>query len=298
MTTDTTHPRRPGLALALSALLPGLGQLYNGQLNKGLLLFIAFAFVSTPFIALVALWLPAGWLLPLLLLALISTLGLYLYGLADAWRGARRSTGYRLRDWQQPGVYLALLLFGYLVVLAGSTDYLRGNLVESFRIPSASMEPGVLPGDFLFADKRVNCPGCKHRLRHGDVAVFVYPNDRTLYYIKRVVGLPGDEIRITDREVFVNGASIRRSVDAGAAVETGAQGDYPVNWAQGESEPRSWRVPQGEVFVLGDNRNATRDSRELGTIPLRDVVGRANQVWFSYDRETGVRWERLGRVIY
>jgi len=267
MTTNIFHPRRPSLALALSVLLPGLGQLYNGQLNKGLLLFIAFAFVSTPFMAMVALWVPAGWMILMLLLGLSSTLGLFIFGLVDAWRSARRSAGYRLQAWQQPGVYLALLLFGYLVVLAGSTGYLRGNLVESFRIPSASMVPGVLPGDFIFADKRVNCPGCKHRLRRGDMAVFVYPNDRTVYYIKRVIGLPGDQVRIDGRQVFVNGESILKATDQTQVTETGTGGDYRVNWPGGESESPTWQVPQGfPTVALCENQRQNPHTNQIAAV--------------------------------
>jgi signal peptidase I len=291
------HPRKPGIALAMSLLLPGLGQLYNGQLNKGLMLFMAFAFVSTPLMALVALWLPEGWLLPMLMAALLLTLVLFVYGLVDAWRTARYISNYRLQTWQQPGVYLALLLFAYLVVLIGGTQQIRSSLVESFRIPSASMEPTLLRGDFIFADKRVNCPGCKHHIQRGDLAIFVYPNDRTKYYIKRIIGMPGDEIQIENRQVKVNGISITGVVQGKEVTESGANGNYLVHWAEGESASRQWMVPQGQVFVLGDNRNRTTDSRKFGTIPLRDVVGRATQIWFSYGGDTGVRWERLGLTL-
>jgi signal peptidase I len=294
MSEIIVHPRKPGIALSMSLLLPGLGQLYNGQLNKGLLLFMAFAFVSTPLMAMIALWLPAVWLLPMLLAALLLTFSLFIFGLIDAWRTANRSSSYRLQSWQQPGVYLALLLFGYLVVLVGSTQQIRSSLVESFRIPSSSMEPTLLRGDFLFADKRVNCPGCKHHIQRGDLAIFVYPNDRTKYYIKRIIGLPGDEIQIENRQVKVNGDSITRTVQGKTVTEGGASGNYQVHWPEGEKSLRQWKVPQGQVFVLGDNRNKTSDSRKFGTIPLRDVVGRATQIWFSYGRDSGVRWSRMG----
>ena len=298
MPSPDISPRRPLLAMTLSILLPGLGQLYNGQLNKGIFLFLVFVFISTPFVALVALTLPAQWLMPLLILSLVLTLVLYLFGIWDAWRVARRSADYRLHEWQQPAIYVALVLFAYISVIGSSTAYIREHLVESFRIPSNSMQPNVLKGDFLFADKQVDCPGCKHSIRRGDIAIFVYPNDRTLYYIKRVIGLPGDKIRIQGRNVLVNNQSITLEQQSEFVTERGDKGTYKVYWPAADQNLRkSFSVPPGKVFVLGDNRDASVDSRSFGPVPLMDVIGRATQIWFSYDADNGVRWERLGKTL-
>jgi signal peptidase I len=298
MSKTDIAPRKPLLALTLSVMLPGLGQLYNGQLNKGVFLFLVFVFISTPFVALVALTLPAAWLMPLLILSLAATLGIYLYSLWDAWRMARRSADYRPYAWQQPAIYVSLVLFAYISVIGNSTQYIQEHLVESFRIPSDSMTPNVLHGDILFADKRVNCPGCKHSIRRGDIAIFVYPNDRTLRYIKRVIGLPGDKVQIKGHTVIVNGHAITAKHTADLYHELGDSGEYVVNWPAGDAAVEfSLNVPPGEVFVLGDNRNASADSRRFGTVPLMDIIGRAKQVWFSYSDETGIRWERLGKLL-
>lgn len=155
--------------------------------------------------------------------------------------------------------------------------------------------------------KRVNCPGCKRQIQRGDIAIFVYPNNRTRLYIKRIIGLPGDEIKIRSNEVFVNGKSL--SVDTKLPLkqsdehgqyhyERANDVDYPVLWVGGkDATDLTITVPAGEVFVLGDNRDKTTDSRKFGTVPLMDVVGLARQVWFSYSTETGIRWSRLGWVL-
>jgi signal peptidase I len=298
MTNPEMTPRKPLLALTLSLLLPGLGQLYNGQLNKGIFLFLVFVFFSTPFAALVALILPPEWMIPLLILSLMLTLGLYLYAIWDAWRVAQRSADYLPYPWQQPAIYLALALFAYFSVIGNSTAYIGEHLVESFRIPSNSMVPNVLQGDFLFADKRFNCPGCKHGIQRGDIAIFVYPNDRRLRYIKRIIGLPGDQIRIQGRTIFVNHQAITLDQTPEFVTEQADNGSYKVYWPAGDKSG-SFRstVPPGEVFVLGDNRGTSVDSRNFGTVPLMDVIGRAKQVWFSYDPKTGVRWNRLGESL-
>lgn len=299
MSDTSVSPRRPALAAVLSVLLPGLGQLYNGQLNKGLFLFMGFAFVSVPFLAFVALALPPAWLLPSLLMSLLATLGLYGYGILDAWRVARHSPDYHPRPWQQPAIYVSLALFAYLSVLAGATRYVRAHIVEPFRIPSSSMAPNVLRGDFLFADKRVNRPGCKSRIRHGDIAIFIYPNDRTRYYMKRIVGLPGDRIRIRGRTLWVNGQAVTRPGSSpDQCIERGDSGPYTVLCAPGGGTTElDLTVPSGQVFVLGDNRAKAKDSRDFGTVPLRDVIGRAVQVWFSYTPDGGIRWDRLGKTL-
>ena len=298
MPNPDISPRRPLLAMTLSVMLPGLGQLYNGQLNKGIFLFLMFVFISIPYVALVALTLPAQWLMPLLILSLILTLGLYLFGIWDARQVARHSTDYRPHQWQQPAIYVSLVLFAYISVIGSSTSYIREHLVESFRIPSNSMQPNVLKGDFLFADKQVNCPGCKHRIKRGDIAIFVYPNDRTLYYIKRVIGLPGDKIRIQGRTILINNQSITLDRQADFVTERGDNGTYQAFWPAGDQTlHKSFTVPPGKVFVLGDNRDQSVDSRSFGSVPLMDVIGRATQVWFSYDSNKGTRWERLGKTL-
>ena len=295
------HPRNPWIASLLSLALPGLGQLYNGDLNKGLWLFLSFILIGCfPGVTIATLYMPAVLMLPLLLLSVGLTLGVWGVAIVDAWRAAARQQVYSRREWQVSGLYLALLLAGNAFILMLVTD-VRQRMVQPFNIPTASMQPGILGGDWLFADKRYNCPGCKTRVATGDIGVFVYPNDRTQYYIKRVVGLPGDHVSITAHSVVVNGRSLSRS----EVVE----GDYLVVTEQ--SGPHSWRVqwkktdashdfdltvPPGQIFLLGDNRDLSTDSRQFGTVPLSDLVGNARQIWFSYG-EGGVRWGRLGKVL-
>jgi signal peptidase I len=293
------RPRKPIVALLMSAVLPGFGQLYNGQVEKAIWLFIAVAFLNIPWLAFLLLAFPGRLLVPMLLLTLVAVLGLWIYGMRDARRQARLRQEYVPERWQIGGLYLLVFILCNLVALPTLTIYARAHLVESFRIPSSSMEPSLLPGDFLTADKRYNCPSCKYRIVRGDVAIFVNPNDRTLLFIKRIIALPGDRVQISGSQVSVNGQALRVS-----AAETEGNG-----FTERSPEGREWRiradpnrplmdeidlvVPPGEVFVLGDNRSNSRDSRHFGTVPMLDVVGRARQIWFSWGAD-GVRWSRLG----
>jgi signal peptidase I len=304
-------PRKPLLALLAALLMPGLGQVYNGQINKGFFVFLTFV-CSVPLTALASLYLPESLLLVVLVIGVLCAIGAYGYGLVNSYRVARQlGEHYRLRSYNQAATYIAALLFGYIAINA-LTNYTRQHFVEAFRIPSESMMPSVMAGDFLFADKRVNCPGCKHQIRHGDVVILVYPNNRTRLYIKRVIALPGDTVQITGTKVRVNGALIRagKIKDLGndtlntllkthiAYTEKSESGTYSVLWKNGASRKNvTITVPNGHVFVLGDNRDATHDSREFGTVPLIDIVGKAKQIWFSWDTNTGVRWTRLGKSL-
>ena len=351
-------PRRPIVAALASLILPGFGQLYNGNLNRAIWLFLGFAMLCIPAIALVALYLPDGLMLPVLVLSLVAALSVWGYAVWDAWRGARDHGGGPARAWQQSGVYALVFVLCDLLALPLLTMYVREHQVEPFYIPSASMEPSVRRGDRIWADKRYNCPGCKQGVHRGDIAVFAYPNDRSVRYIKRVIGLPGDHIEIKDRQVWVNGQALQAAGAPSVGPSAGpsskpqvAPPDMPpatgvvtesinartwqVQWrepvtsamptatsaATSDARPDArpapppvtttpplnraqtvaakelqLTVPDGHVFVLGDNRLSSADSRNFGTVPLQDILGRARQVWFSSD-ENGVRWGRLGQVL-
>jgi len=314
-TSTPLTARRPWLAAAASLVLPGFGQLYNGEPNRAIWIFLVFALLCVPGVALVALYLPSGLMLPTLLLGLGATLGVWAYAIGQAWQAARRHGGGPARAWQTSGVYALVFVVCDLLALPLLSLYVRAHQVEPFRIPSSSMAPSVLPGDMIWADKRYNCPGCKQGVHRGDIAILAYPNDRSVRYIKRVIGLPGDRVRLQGRQVWVNGAALRRDASTGSdarATEGIEERQWQVQWSPSSApavagpgmnraaappaEELELTVPDGQVFVLGDNRLNTVDSRSFGTVPLQDILGLARQVWFSSGPE-GVRWGRLGQLL-
>jgi len=302
---QSSHPRRPILALAAGLVMPGLGHVYGGDAVRGAWFLLAVA-LAVPAAARLALHLPARWLCFTLFAGVAAAVVLYGWSAVEAFRRARRSPEGMLRPWQRPAVYVLYAVVAAVFVLGPLTAAVRDDVVEMFVVPSASMMPNVLPGDRIVADKTVGHPGGP-RLWRGALAIFVNPNDRALIFIKRVIALPGDHVEIDGAEVRVNGQALATSPSGEDAVgaatrltrERGDHGTYDVlhPTAPSPGPPVKLVVPDGRVFVLGDNRVATVDSRTFGTIPLADVKGVARQVWFSTGRTEGVRWRRIGRLL-
>jgi signal peptidase I len=219
-------------------------------------------------------------------------------------------------------VDLARSLFPiFLVVLL-----LRSFLVEPFRIPSGSMMPTLLVGDFILVNKftyglRLPVTNTKiidlHSPQRGDVVVFRYPENPSIPYIKRVVGLPGDHLSYNDanKTLYVNGEPFNQTVigtyqgvGAGSSM-TGAEERtenlsnvhhsilvFPKQIMPGKY--REMTIPANNYFVLGDNRDNSRDSRFWGTVPEENLIGKAFFIWMNWDLQNGgISWHRLGTAI-
>jgi signal peptidase I len=267
--------------------MPGLGQLYLGDFPRGLCFLFGVA-LAVPVAARLALCGPPQLLCFIVFAGVLAALSLYVWSVGDAWRRARWAANNALHSWQRPSVYALYV------------------------VPSASMSPGILPGDRIFADKTIGQPGGT-KLWRGALVVFIYPNDRTSTYIKRVVGLPGDRVEIAGQNLRINGQSVSEGpnnepvpsefADLHAFRERGDRGAYTVLWAQREASasssdsPNAFVVPDGQIFVLGDNRSASVDSRRFGTVSVADVKAVARQIWFSISKRDGIRWDRLGKVL-
>lgn len=200
---------------------------------------------------------------------------------------------------------------------------IRSFLVEPFTIPSASMVPSLLIGDFILVNKfayGLRLPVANTKIleigepQRGDVVVFRYPKNERQNYVKRLVGLPGDEIRYDQHMIYVNGKpaaqrSVGRYVGQGANAEaTGSEllieqlGDveHQILTISGRDRSRqSWIVPEGQYFVMGDNRDNSEDSRAWGMVPEQNLVGRAFFVWMHWDWKLPgfVSWRRLGTTV-
>jgi signal peptidase I len=203
----------------------------------------------------------------------------------------------------------------FLIVLL-----LRSFLVEPFRIPSGSMMPTLLTGDFILVNKyeygiRLPVLNAKvmdnGRPQRGDIVVFRYPEDPSVPFIKRVVGVPGDHIVYRDKELYLNGVPVPLEADdATHEVPPGAGGLVrqveilgPIRHGIFVDPFRlgpeaDTVVPEGQYFVMGDNRDNSRDSRYWGFVPDENLIGRAFMIWMNFSlKNGGVKWKRIGTIL-
>jgi len=201
----------------------------------------------------------------------------------------------------------------------------RSFLFEPFKIPSSSMVPTLLIGDFILVNKfsyGLRLPVANYRFletgdpERGDVVVFRYPVDGKTNYIKRVVGLPGDSITYRGKVVFVNGEPMVQNVEGpwnGEGINRNRPGTRPVIYSENldglkhpivlhrervQSGVQTWTVPEGHYFMMGDNRDASADSRSWGFVPEDHLVGKATRIWMHWDCSRGcVDFSRIGDKI-
>lgn len=204
----------------------------------------------------------------------------------------------------------------FLVVLI-----LRSFIIEPFRIPSGSMYPTLEIGDFIAVSKfsyGVKLPVTQTTIipisdpERGDVVVFAYPNDPAVDYIKRVVGLPGDEITYVGRTLFVNGEAVKQEPvgkylgsDSGAVmdganlVKETMSNNHSYNvlldMDKSSRDMSTIVVPEGHYFMVGDNRDHSNDSRFWGFVPEKNLKGKAFGIWMNWD--SGIHWGRIGKGI-
>ena len=305
--------RKPLIALALSLFLTGLGQVYNGKLKKGILLFLISIIFPLLLFQLSVVG-PDKMLIVFLLLSLLTGLGIYIWAALDAWKQSKRAgKNYTLKIYTKLYVYILLIILVNLFSFGRIFDWQKICFFAlPYRMSTGSMIPTVLPGDFIMTDRRIDHSAENHDLKRGELVVFKYPKNKKKHFIKRVIGLPGDEIEINGIELYVNGEKrtgkeasylVVRQVEnfqkeTVAFYEEGDSGPYVVFFL--ESTPRgnlSVAVPEGYCFVLGDNRDNSADSRHWGMVPLNDVIARARQLYFSVNPEGGIRWGRIGKLL-
>jgi signal peptidase I len=171
--------------------------------------------------------------------------------------------------------------------------FARAFVFQQSKIPTGSMRPTLLVGDYIMVNKFAYAPVAEgipllgrlervlfpiREAQRGDIAVFKFPREPEKDYIKRIIGLPGDEIEIRDRQVYIDGQPIEEPYKV-------HRSPRPFT-LQRSSYPRT-RIPEGMLFCMGDNRDNSNDSRDWGFVPRDHLKGRAFMIWWSYEEETG-----------
>lgn len=195
----------------------------------------------------------------------------------------------------------------------------RSFLFEPFRIPSSSMVPTLLVGDFLFVNKftyGLRLPVINTKFvelgepERGDVMVFRLPSDPSVNYIKRIVGLPGDTIVYANKRLIINGepvamrqeGEVRQPSGRRAILATETLGSVTHELLVEPftmSREGRYEVPAGHYFMMGDNRDNSQDSRyqQVGFVPEANIVGKAVRIWMNWDFPAAPRWGRIGNAV-
>lgn len=199
---------------------------------------------------------------------------------------------------------------------------LRSFIFEPFKIPSGSMMPTLLIGDFILVNKYdygMRLPVLHTKVienktpERGDIVVFRYPEDPSIPFIKRVIGLPGDKISYYDKIIYINDIPITQvlngrynAIGSGMMMDGASLRIEDLKGIQHEilispnrrSQELETMVPKGHYFVLGDNRDNSKDSRFWGFVPDENLVGRAFMIWMNWDgKNGGVDFNRIGTML-
>jgi signal peptidase I len=192
--------------------------------------------------------------------------------------------------------YTEAILLAILIAV-----FVRTFVIQAYKIPSGSMKPTLQIGDHLLVSKfnyGIKIPLLRTTLiptgtpRRGDIIVFIYPEDRSKDFIKRLIGLPGDSIEIRDKQILLNGQPW-----------SDGYGVHVDNMILPRSvQPRDnfgpVVVPPDAFFVLGDNRDESYDSRYWGFVPAQDILGKALVIYWSWNhQDSEIRFNRIGRIL-
>ena len=287
MRKDPTNRRKPALAALLSLVQPGLGHVYAGRFNRAVaVIAIALAVASADVLLLLS-HEQGRWIAYFLDLVPIP---LYVLIVLDAVLVARRApVPYVLKRYNTPSMYALLLVFG--LGLARGRVWLNEFYVRAFRVPSVSMQQALLVGDWIYVDLRA----AARRVSRDSLIVFRAP-DNGVIAIKRIVGVPGDLLAMRNDTLMRNGQTVS---EPWVTIVNDAHPDEETE------RMKTWgpvRVPQDDVFVLGDNRHASNDSRNYGFVPSSHLMGKPRLVYYSFDPDgdsplpflTAIRWNRIG----
>ena len=302
----STEPkkRRAWLAALLSLLLPGLGQLYNRQVRLALALIILYLIVSTPVLWLIAAA-PAEAVVPLSvglwLLALPGLLFAIVQPAIRAWRVKAVSLAWFNRWYVYIGLWVFVAVWQIILELVPVPS------VDAYNSPSGSMSPTLVEGDYYQTRTRAFVGRLPER---GEIAIFKPTSDPDVHFVKRIIGLPGDRIQLLEGRLSINGVMVER-VELSREEAALVPHDYPDDQLYREMLPGGasylisevsdtgyndntleFLVPAEHVFVLGDNRDRSNDSRaSLGFIPLAGLRDKPLFIYWSADKS------RIGTVV-
>lgn len=278
-------PRKPWIAVVLTFLSIGLGQLYYGEFKKGVFLF----FIGQLLVVIAC----SSFLLSSILvhiIALLFVFGYLIFCVITSLKEAKlHKDSYALKKINRWYVYLLYWFIATFVIGSIVETTVKNNITQSYRIPTGAMIKTILIGDHISSNKFVYKFSEPNR---GDIVIFPFPDDPAKDYIKRIVAVGGDTIEIKDKKVLLNGNVLHEPY-----VMHQDKRILPKDF-----QPRDnfdlIKVPDDSVFVMGDNRDNSYDSRFWGFVKKSSIKGKAIHIYFSWDSSNSeVRWDRIGKKL-
>jgi signal peptidase I len=265
-----SNPRQPWIAAVLTLYVPGLGQLYAGEPRRALVVYLGY-------LSLLIGSLVSG--VPRTFAGLIAFILVHLlfliWAIWDAVHIAHLKKDYVLRVYNRWYLYIAVMLVAALL----SSRIVTLFPIRGFRIPTGSMEPAIFIGDHVYADMTYYRSAKPAR---GDLVVFTSPKDAERVKIARVLGLEGEQIEVREKAVYVDGQRLADPWGHYKKSESYSSAFFPQLAVRDNFGPQ--KIPVGAVFVLGDNRDDSDDSRFFGPVPLSSLQGRVLYVYWATDK--------------
>lgn len=290
--------RKPWHAVFLTLVMPGLGHVYCGCIVSGFIIMAVMSLMTAAFAIGI-----------LLQSSLFSLLNLLIWGLGflpgilfaiDAYRRARRTRyDYIKKDYNHWAIYLTLFLIGgtgNLLLAAG----IKQNLCSAYHIAGNSMAPTIMFGDRAIAGKMAYRRTDPER---GDIVLHKKPGNRKVNFIERVVALGGDTIEVKNGKLIINGKPLKtewvekkimmaeKEVEGDIFWETNGNARYQIFISKQDPQKGDFgpvKVPPYHCFVMGDNRNQSRDSRDYGALSIGEIEGKFWSIYWPYQRRASL----------
>lgn len=261
---DHVKKRKPIIAFLLSFITPGLGQIYNGRFKKGIILYLIDLLIVV-ILMFSGLFFKFYGIIISLVIILDFSIFIWLNALFDAIK-LKEVPLKRYNKWY---IYLVIFLISGFVIQPVIGSAIKKNIVGAYNNSTSSMEPTLLVGDHFIVDMRCYK---SEKPKRGDIIIFEYPKDPSVDFIKRVIATEGEKVEIIRNKIYINDQLM----------------DDP--WGHFRM-PRFWiedygpvRVPEGSLFVMGDNRDNSQDSRFWGFVNIKKVKGKALYLYWAKNK--------------
>ena len=262
---DLVKTRKPIIAFLLSFITPGLGQIYNGQFKRGIILYLIELLLVVALIF-------SGLFLKFFygaIISLVIILGFTIFIWLNALFDAIKLKEVRLKPYNKWYIYLVIVLINSFVIQPVISSVIKNNRVKAYKIPASSMEPTLLVGDYLIVDR-----GCykSQKPKRGDIIAFEFPKDPSKDFIKRVIATEGEKVKIVHNKIYIDDQLIDDPWGHFTMPRSSIEDYAPV------------KVPQDCLFVLGDNRDNSQDSRFWGFVNIKKVKGKALYLYWAKNK--------------